>query len=90
MYKIVLVEACVRELEDANVVLSKRRKAKRRYIQTGGPLTVQDVAVILDDKDIQEQLEEEIRDMSGRTRRTVAGLRHCSTCGKIGHNARTC
>ncbi len=45
---------------------------------------------ILTDKDVQAQLEEETRSGCGRTRRRAAGPRHCSNCGKTGHNSRTC
>jgi len=31
-----------------------------------------------------------MRSGSGRTKRRIAGLQHCSNCGKIGHNSRTC
>ncbi len=40
MHNLVLMEARVRELEAANEALSKRRKAKRSYIQEGGPLSL--------------------------------------------------
>ena len=90
MYNLVLMEARVRELEAANEALSKRRKAKRSYIQEGGPLSLQDATDILADKDVQEQLGEEMRARVGRRRRAAAGPRHCGNCGKTGHNSRTC
>jgi hypothetical protein len=90
MHKMVLMEARVRELETANAALSKRRRTKRSRIQTGGPLTMDAATDILTNRDVQEQLAEETRAGSGRTRRAVAGPRHCGTCGKTGHNARTC
>ena len=44
---------------------------------------------ILADRDVQAQLEEEMRSGSGRTKRRTAGLQHCSNYSKIEHNSRT-
>lgn len=90
MHKVVLMEARVRELEEANTALSKRRRAKKSRIRVGGPLSMHDATDILADRDTQAQLEEEMRSRGGRTKRRTAGPRHCSTCGKTGHNSRTC
>jgi hypothetical protein len=90
MHKVVLMEARVRELEEANAALSKRRRAKKSRIRAGGPLSMHDATDILADRDVQAQLEEEMRSGSGRTMRRAAGPRHCSNCGKTGHNLRTC
>ena len=84
------MEARVQELEEVNAALSKRRRAKRSQIQVGGPLSIYNATDILTDKDVQAQLEEEMRSGSGRTKRRATGPRHCSTCGKIGYNSRTC
>ena len=46
------MEARVRELQDANAALSKRRRAKRSRIQTEGPLSMHDATDILADKDV--------------------------------------
>ena len=51
---------------------------------------MRDATDILADRDAQAQLEAEMRSGSGLTRRRTAGLQHCSTCGKTGHNSRTC
>jgi hypothetical protein len=90
MHEVVLVKARVRELEEANIALSKRRRAKKSRIRVGGPLSVQDANDILAERDVQAQLEEEKRSGGSRTRSNTVGLRHCSNCGKIGHNSRTC
>jgi hypothetical protein len=90
MHKMVLIEGRVRELEAANAALSKRRNTKKRRIRAGGPLTIEDASDILAEKDVQGQLEEEIRAGGGRTRGAPPGSRRCGNCGKIGHNIRTC
>ena len=41
-------------------------------------------------KDVDERLEKETRENDGRRRRSEPGVRRCGTCGKTGHNARTC
>ena len=51
MYKVVLIEARVRELEEANAALSKRRKAKRSYIRVGGLLSIRNAIDILANRD---------------------------------------
>jgi len=86
----VLIEAYIRELEEANAALSKHRRAKKSRIQIGGPLSMHNTIDILADRDIQAQLEEEMRSGSGRTKRRIAGLQHYSNYGKIGYNSRTC
>ena len=90
MHKIVLMEARVRELKEANIALSKRRRAKKCRIQAGGPLTIQGAVDILDDKDMQEQLREETRARGGRTRRATTGPQRYGNYGNIGHNSRIC
>jgi hypothetical protein len=78
----------VKEFESANEALSKRQRAKKSRIRVGGSLNIYDAIDIIIEKDVQEQLVEEIRVGSGRPRRAPAGPRHCNTCGKTGHNAR--
>jgi hypothetical protein len=90
MHRVVLMEARVRELEESHEVLSKRQRAKRKRIQTGGPLSMGSATDILVENDVQAQLEEEMQLGSSHTKRRTVGLRHCSTCGKTGHNSRTC
>jgi hypothetical protein len=84
-----LLKARVKELESANKALSKRRRAKKSRIRAGGPFNIYDTIDIIIEKDIQEQLIEEIRVSGGRPKRTPAGSQHCNTCSKTGHNART-
>lgn len=90
MDEVVLVKARVRELEEANAALSKRRRAKRSYIRAGGPLAMQDSSNILAERDAQAQQNEERQPEGGRAKRRAGGLRHCSNCGNTRHNSRTC
>jgi hypothetical protein len=90
MHKVVLIEARVRELEEANIALSKRRRAKKRRLKSRGPLSMHDATELLANRDIEAQLEEEMRSGTVDTRRNIVGARCCSKCGKAGHNTRTC
>jgi hypothetical protein len=90
MHRIVLIEARVQELEEANTALSKRRRAKKRRIQAGGPLSIYDATEILADRDMDIQLAEEMRSENNNRKRRADGPRHCGNCGKTGHNSRTC
>jgi hypothetical protein len=87
---VVLLKARVKEFESANKALNKRRRAKKSRIRIGKPFNIYDTIDIITEKDVQEQLVEEIRVGGSRPRRTPAGPRYCSTCGKTGHNTRTC
>ena len=90
IYEMMLLKTRVKELKSANEALNKRWRAKKSRIKAGGPLNIYDAIDIITEKDVQEQLIEEIRISGSRPKRAPAGPRHCSTCGKIGYNARTC
>jgi hypothetical protein len=90
MHEMVLMKDRIRELEESNEALSKRRKAKKRHVRAGGPLTMRDASNILAEKDLQAEQEEQMRAEGGRAKRRVGGVRHCGNCGKTGHNSRTC
>jgi hypothetical protein len=85
-----LLKAQVKEFELVNKALNKRQRAKKSRIRVGGPFNIYNIIDIITEKNIQEQLIEEIRISGSRPKRAPAGPRHCSTCGKIGYNARTC
>ncbi|CAN5189596.1 hypothetical protein BH09PAT2_BH09PAT2_11550 [soil metagenome] len=85
-----LLAAENRTLRKANEALSKRRRAKKNRIRQGGVLTVKDAHDILAQEEVDEQIR---RDKRSREVDRSAGnstARRCSTCGKTGHNARTC
>lgn len=41
-YQMILIQEEVRSLREANIALSKRRRAKRTRIKDGGSLTIED------------------------------------------------
>lgn len=89
-HSVTLMTAEIRTLQKANEALSKRRRAKKTRVQLGGSLTVGDAQDLLSQKEVQEQVVRELHENGSRRVRTETALRRCSTCGKPGHNARTC
>ena len=90
IHQMVLMKDRIRELEEANRTLSKRRREKKTRIRQGGSLTVRDAQDVIDQRDVDQQVEQERRVSGGRTRGGEPTQRRCGTCGKPGHNARTC
>ena len=83
MYRVALLEMEVSNLRKANEALSKRRRAKKMFVQHKGFLPVQNAQNLLDQQAIMEQIIQEVQQRLGKTR-------CCRICGKSGHNARTC
>jgi hypothetical protein len=90
MHKVALLKAENASLREANKALSKRRRAKKTRLRLGGSLSTQDAQVLVDEKGAGEQLEQETKEEGGPRQRAQRGPRHCSNCGKTGHNSRTC
>jgi hypothetical protein len=90
MHEVVLLRDQVRNLEEANSILSRRRRAKRTRLQRGGIITVQEALQVINQIDINTQVVAESSRSGGRGRSVGPGVRHCGVCGKTGHNARTC
>jgi hypothetical protein len=85
-----LLQAENRDLRKANKTLSKRRNRKKRRLQAGGSLNLQEAQAIMDKRDITDQLKQDIRGQGGRRAGEETRARHCSNCNATGHNARTC
>jgi hypothetical protein len=90
-HSVILLSAEVRTLQEANHILSKRRREKNTRLREGGPLTAEEAYEILDEREIQAQL---VNDMSGgggleEAEATVI-VRRCGICRTPGHNARSC
>ena len=85
-----LLAARVSELEQQLDTITKRKARKRKRIQHGGTIeySVGSAKVATEASTATQQ--------SKKTRRSVGleqaqpAVRHCSSCGGIGHNARTC
>ena len=85
-----LLSAKVRTLRAANEALSKRRRAKKAHIRQGGALTVEDAQDIIAQKDVDEQVRRDVRTAGGSRGEGQLFRRRYRTCGKAGHNTRTC
>jgi hypothetical protein len=90
MAKLVLLEAENRDLRRANETLSKRRNRKKSRLQAGGSLNLQEAQTLMDERDVRDQLKQEIQAGSGRRARDETRARRCGNCNATGHNARTC
>ena len=90
MHEVALLRSEVLSLRKANEALSRRRKAKRTRVQHKGSLTVEEAIDLLDQKDLEEQVQQENRQGSRARNSSRTKVRCCSNCGKPGHNARTC
>jgi hypothetical protein len=90
MHQLAFLKAENQNLRQANEVLSKRRRARKTRLQQGGLLSQQQVQELQDERDVVEQVEQEIRASSGRKPREETRARRCGKCSKIGHNACTC
>lgn len=90
MHQLVLLRAENQSLQRANEALSKRRRAKKTRLRRGGSLSQQEAQDLQDDRDVREQVKQEIRTSSGRKPREESRARRCGNCGETGHNMRTC
>jgi hypothetical protein len=90
MREAALLRSEISTFRKANEALSKRREAKKTRVQLGGSLNVQDAKDLLDQKVIEEQIIQEDRQGGGLAEGSRMKVRSCGTCGKPGHNARTC
>ena len=90
MHRLALLEGELTSLQRANDALSKRRRAKRTRIKQGGPLSLQEGQSIIDQRDSEQQMRQEMRKSGGQRKRVETKPRRCGRCGNIGHNMRTC
>jgi hypothetical protein len=90
LHKIVLQEAEIRELRQANDMLSRRHRAKRTRLQRRGNMIIGNAQDSIDQIDVNTQVVAESSRSGGQGRSVGPGVRRCGVCGKTGHNARTC
>ena len=90
MHQLVLLKAENQSLRQANEALSKRRRAKKIRLRQGGSLSQQEAQDLQDDRDVGEQVKQEMKTNSGRKPREESRARRCGNCGETGHNSRTC
>ena len=90
MHEVVLLRSELRNLRDANEILSRRRRAKRTRLQKGGVMTVEEGRQVIDQTDVDAQAVAGPSRSGGQGGPTRMKERRCGACGKTGHNARTC
>jgi hypothetical protein len=90
IHQFTLLSGEVESLRKANEELSRRRRTKKRRLRAGGSLTVQESQDLQAQAEVEEQVQQETRAQGGRKKRDETRQRRCGTCGKTGHNARTC
>jgi len=77
-------------LREANHVLSRRRRTKKRRLQEGGSLTIRESQDLQVRTNPQSQLQVVIEQNGDRTNLSATPRRRCRLCGEAGHNVRTC
>lgn len=90
MHRMALLQAEVTELREANTIISKCRRAKKTRVQLGGSLNIQDAGDLQDQRDVAQQVQQEMHGNGGGLSCRQPRQRRCGICGKPGHNARTC
>ncbi|KAK7578324.1 hypothetical protein V3481_014178 [Fusarium oxysporum f. sp. vasinfectum] len=90
MHKTALLEAEVQDLREANATHSRKKRVKRTRLQDSGKMTVGTGQSQIDQIDVDTQVVAESSRSRGRGRSVGPGVRHCRTCGKAGHNSRSC
>jgi ABC-type transporter Mla subunit MlaD len=78
MHQLALLKAENQNLRQANEVLSKRRRAKKTRLQQGGSLSQRVAQELQDERDVVQQVEQEIRASSGRKPREETRARRCA------------
>ena len=89
-HQLTLLSGRLKILEQANEVLSKRRRAKRTRLQDSGPLTGEDASRLMREKGVGVEDGHDEGVEEGSSKRRKVGVRLCSVCCKTGHNIRTC
>ena len=89
-HELTLAQAELATLRKANEALSKHRRAKKTRVRLGGALIVGDAHDELESKDVDKQLQQEMRSNGDAGNSGRRGQCRCGNCGNIGHNARTC
>jgi hypothetical protein len=75
----ILVDAQNCELQEQLAVMTKRKSRKRKRLQTGGTVEYGEGAL-----QATASLQPAKKACGG------SGVRHCSNCGEVGHNIRSC
>lgn len=89
-YELTLANAEIRTLRAANEALSKRRRAKKKQIRTEQALIVEDATDLVVQREANKKVRRDEAILRGTQKIRQSSERRCGTCGKSGHNSRTC
>ena len=89
-HSLTMMSEQIRTLQDANIALAKRRRAKRTRVQLGGALSIEDSQVIIEEKQKGKRLAGEMAGGAEEADRGGPPQRRCGNCGETGHYAKTC
>ncbi|KAM5526918.1 transposase [Fusarium oxysporum f. sp. phaseoli] len=89
MHEVTLLRGQVQDLQQANEVLSRRRRARRTRLHKRGVVKVEEGRQVIDQMDVDAQVVAESSRSGGQGRSARPRVRHCGICGKSCHNART-
>jgi hypothetical protein len=90
LHEMTLLRSEVKDLREANEILSRRRREKKKRLRNGGSMTIEEGQASIDQMDVDTQVVAESSRQGGRARSAQPRARRCGVCGKPGHNARTC
>jgi hypothetical protein len=90
MHEMALMRSEMQDLRRANETLSRRRRAKRIRLQKRGAMTLEEGRKAIGQKDVDAQGVAESSRSGGQGGSIRVKERRCGTCGKTGHNTRTC
>ena len=89
-HEMALLRAEVKDLQEANHILSQCYREKKTRLRNRGIMTVEEGQALIDQMDVNTQIVAESSRRGGRGRSAQPRERRCGVCGKAGHNARTC
>jgi hypothetical protein len=90
MHEMALVRAEVRDLREENITLNRNKRIKRIRLQNSRKMTIGDSQSQIDQIDVDTQVVAKSSRSGGRRRSEGPRVRGYRTCGKAGHNTRTC
>ena len=89
-HSMVLMRDEIASLRRANEAATKRRQRSKKRILKHGTLSKAEVEDIITQKDVEQQLEGEVRQSKVRSGKSRQALARCTRCRETGHNSRTC
>ena len=90
MHENALLKAENARLQEANHILSKRRRTKNQHLSDGTTLSVYETEILQAGRQDDTIVVQGTVAKGGRQLRNRPTERRCGTCGKAGHNVRTC